>query len=175
MSQVQWFQTVGAQQEYESAMHASRQSQQFQQEPEMKISQMMTSKYLKKDDCDSPPLLLTVNRIKEENVAREDQAEDLKWVMFFDETEKGLVLNTTNLQLAAIAFGSQDTDDWLGKQIVCYHDPNVSFAGKLVGGIRVRAPKRAVPAKSAATHAAKPINVDPRPEPFEDMDDDIPF
>ena len=132
----------------------------------MKIGQMMAGKYLKKEDCD-PPMLVTIDRFEEENVAREDQPTDMKWVMYFKDNEKGLVMNSTNLQLAAIAFGTQETDEWIGRALVLYHDPNVSFGGKLVGGIRVRAPKgQKKPAK----------NPDPRPEPpLEDMDDDIPF
>ena len=132
----------------------------------MKIGQMMAGKYLKKEDCD-PPMMVVIDRFEEENVAREDQPEDMKWVMYFKDNEKGLVMNSTNLQLAAIAFGTQETDEWIGRSLVLYHDPNVSFAGKLVGGIRVRAPKgQKKPVKSP----------DPRPEPpFEDMDSDVPF
>jgi hypothetical protein len=134
----------------------------------MKIGQMMAGKYLKKEDCD-PPMLVTIDRFEEENVAREDQPTDMKWVMYFKDNEKGLVMNSTNLQLAAIAFGTQETDEWIGRSLVLYHDPNVSFGGKLVGGIRVRAPKgqKKSPGKSP----------DPRPEPpaFDDMDSDIPF
>ena len=76
----------------------------------MKIGQMMAGKYLKKEDC-SPPMLVTVSHFEEENVAREDQPEDMKWVMYFKDNEKGLVMNSTNLQLAAIAFGTQETDE----------------------------------------------------------------
>jgi hypothetical protein len=47
---------------------------------------------------------------------------------------------------------------------VLYVDPNVSYGGKVVGGIRVRAPKKS---------AAAP----PPPPPVSDdlTDDDIPF
>ena len=83
----------------------------------MKIGQMMAGKYLKKEDCD-PPMLVTIDRFEEENVAREDQPTDMKWVMYFKDNEKGLVMNSTNLQLAAIAFGTQETDEWVGRSLV---------------------------------------------------------
>jgi len=159
------------QQEYESAMHGCRQTQQTQQEQEtMKIGTMIGSKYLKKDDCD-PPLLLTIERFEEENVAPDDKPAEMKWVMYFSNSEKGLVMNTTNLQLAAIACKSQDTDDWLGQQIVAFNDPAVSYAGKVTGGVRLRAPRKAPGAKSSAK------TPDPRPDPppLEDMDSDVPF
>jgi ribosomal protein L24E len=130
----------------------------------MKIGQMMSSKYVKKDDVD-PALLVTFSRFSHENVAQENQPEELKWVAYFEEMDKGLVLNSTNLQLAAQALGSDDTDDWIGHQVVLYNDPNVSFGGKLTGGVRIRAPKKTKP-------APKPV----KPTvPLEEMDDDIPF
>lgn len=104
------------------------------------VNEMLPSSYLKKEDCD-PPILVTIADIKQENLAMEGKPQDLKWVMFFSEHEKGIVLNSTNIQLAASICASQSTDDWIGKRIVLYSDPNVSFGGKLVGGIRVRAPK----------------------------------
>lgn len=80
-----------------------------------------------------------------------------------------MVMNSTNLQLAAQALGSDDTDHWIGKQVVLYNDPSVQFQGKLIGGIRIRAPKKrpgtqAVPEPAAVTAAAD----------WED-DSDIPF
>lgn len=103
----------------------------------MKIGQMLESKYLKKEDVD-PPKLLTIVGFDKVNVAREDEAPDFKWIMKFQEC-KPMVVNSTNLHLVAQALGSDDTDHWIGKKIVAFSDPNVSFGGKLVGGIRLRA------------------------------------
>ena len=129
----------------------------------MKISAMMPSSYLKKEDVPTPALV-TIKSFTHENLAQDGQPEDKKWVMHFNEFDRGLVMNPTNLQLAAMALASDDTDDWLGKQIVIYTDPNVSFGGKLVGGLRLRAPKR------------KPAPVPAPPPPAEyDDDSDIPF
>ena len=105
-----------------------------------KIHEMIPSSYLKKEDCD-PPILVTISEVKEEDLAIEGKPQEMKWVMYFSEREKGIVLNNTNIQLSAQICGSDDTDGWIGKKIVLYSDPNVSFGGKLVGGIRVRAPK----------------------------------
>ena len=123
----------------------------------MKTSQMTSSKYLKQDDV-SEGALFTVKHLQRQNVAQEGEPAENKYVMYFDEAEKGLVMNSTNIQLAERAFGSDETDDWLGKKIVLYVDPNVSFGGKIVGGIRLRAPKSKQPAKPAV-----------------DDSDDVPF
>lgn len=109
------------------------------------INDMRDSKFLRRADVGAGKLL-TILRCDQQNVAMENEAPDLKYVLHFVEEKKGMVLNSTNAQLIAKALGSDESDDWLGKQIVCYDDPNVSFAGKLVGGIRCRAKKNQVTA-----------------------------
>lgn len=131
----------------------------------MHISELATSKYLKQSDAQTPKLL-TISHLAQEEVGSDGDSE-IKWVMYFQEEEKGLVLNSTNGQLAARALGSEESDDWIGHKIVLYVDPNVSFGGKVVGGLRLRAPK------GQAAAAAKPSPA--RQNPVGDMDDDIPF
>lgn len=110
-----------------------------------KTSDMRESKFLKQVDV-GRGAMGTVDKCVQMNVAKEGADPELKWCLTFREIDKPLVLNSTNIQLCEKIFGSDDTDDWHGKRIVLYTDPNVSFQGKLVGGIRVRAPKaNAVP------------------------------
>ena len=116
-----------------------------------KVNEMLSGKYLGKDDIGAGALL-TIASVSRKNVAREDDEPEHKWVMSFKETDKGLVLNSTNIQLTQQALGSDDTDHWIGRQIVLYTDPTISYAGKVVGGIRVRAPKG---------RAAQPVPVAP--------------
>lgn len=137
-------------------------SDQPKQKDQMHISQLKDSKFLKKEDC-TPPILVTIKEVTQENVAKEGAPQDLKWALHFEEVEKPLVLNSTNGQLIAQITGSEDTDGWPGKYIVLYKDPNVSFQGKLIGGIRVRAPKK------GAAPPAKPAPVQ------EEEEDDIQF
>ena len=128
------------------------------------ISQFMGGKYLKKEDVPSPALV-TVARVTVENVARDDEPDERKCVVHFEELERGLVMNSTNLQIAARALGSDDTDDWPGGKLVIFTDENVSFGGRVVGGLRLRAPKGQAAAKPAPA----------RPNPVAEMDDDPPF
>jgi hypothetical protein len=106
----------------------------------MKTSGMKESKFLKKEDV-GEGVLYTVTAINQQNVALPGIDPELKWCLWFEEADKPLVLNSTNIQLCERVFGSDETDDWVGKKIVLYTDHNISFQGKLVGGIRVRAPK----------------------------------
>ncbi len=108
---------------------------------DMNISEMSTSNYLKREDV-NPAILVTVARdVEKKDVSMADQPADMKFCLHFIEVDKPLVLNQTNQQLVAMATGSTETTQWIGKKIVLFDDPNVSFAGKIVGGIRVRAPK----------------------------------
>lgn len=113
----------------------------------MHISALRESNYLQKHDVEPPVLVTIKGDLTQENLAKDGDAPDNKWVIRFKELEKPMVLNSTNGQLIAMATGSDNSEDWNGKQIVLYNDPNVSFQGKLTGGIRVRAPKKTGPAQ----------------------------
>ena len=135
----------------------------------MNISELKQSKFLKRQDV-GPGKLVTIRQLTQENVGKEGAPEELRWCIHFDELETPMVLNSTNGQIIAQITGSDDSDGWTGKQVVLYDDPNVSFGGKLVGGIRVRAPrfKKPLPAtaKPLPNPAPKPAP-EPEPLPFE--------
>lgn len=103
-----------------------------------KISEMLPSSYLKQSDFNETGLIVTVSRIEHKNVAPPDAPEENKWVLHFSEFDKGMVLNSTNIQAAAKACGSDDTDEWIGKEIIVYVDPNVSYGGQIKGGLRIK-------------------------------------
>lgn len=133
----------------------------------MKLAELLPSTYLKKEDFPTPALL-TIDRLERVNVAPEGQPPENKWALHFLELDRALVLNSTNIQTLGALLGD-DTDHWLGHKIVAFADPTVAYAGKLVGGIRLRAPKQqqAKPAAAAPAPAA--------PNPLADLEDDLPF
>ncbi len=104
------------------------------------VSDLKTSKYLKKEDV-GEGTIVTISGLSKENVAMEGAEESLKFVLHFEELDKPMVLNSTNGQMIAKITGvSNDIEvGWVGKKIVLYNDPNISFGGKLIGGIRTRA------------------------------------
>ena len=102
------------------------------------VNDLKQSKFLTQNDVD-PPVLVTITGDDKVNVALEGVDPEYRYVLTFKELEKPLVLNTTNGQIITAIVGSENSDDWLGRKIVLYKDPNVSFGGKLVGGIRCRA------------------------------------
>lgn len=152
------------------------------------ISQMKTSNFLSRGDVANGPILGLMLNVAQENVAMKGQPEELKWCLNFSNIEKPLVLNQVNMQLIAKIVGSENTDDWTGKQIVIYDDPTITFGGRVTGGLRVRAPKQrpapaVPPAPRPASHTQPPPAPAPAPmaahPPQPDFpppeDDDVPF
>ncbi len=131
-----------------------------------KIGEMIESKYLKQSDVDAD-MIVTVQKVGKANVAPKGEEPEFKWLIRFNEFEKPMVLNSTNIKRLAKACSSDDTDEWIGKQVVLYVDPDVEFAGNVVGGLRIRAhrPQQEPQQVPGTKNGGK----------FDDMADDIPF
>ncbi len=135
-----------------------------------KIGDMFPSRWLKAKDCEDQDLVLTIKELIQEEVGGENGKEE-KWVIYFQDHEKGLVLNTTNTNTIASIHGD-DTDDWEDKRIALFAT-EVEFKGKQTMGIRVRL--RAPKAKSkGAAAAAAPAQVATNGDE-EEGDPEIPF
>ncbi len=93
--------------------------------------------YLKKEDFEKgEEKVLTVTGCKMEEIGPE---KDDRPCLSFKETDQKLVLNKTNIALIYAAHETTESEDLKGKKITLYVDKSVSFQGKIVGGIRVRA------------------------------------
>ena len=79
------------------------------------IGQMIQSKYLKGADIPDP-VIVTIRGVKQANVARENEQPELKWLIKFAEYDKPMVLNVTNMRIAAKVLNSNKTEDWTGKE-----------------------------------------------------------
>lgn len=132
------------------------------------IGQMTESKFLKRSDVGGGKLL-TIQQCIQENVAKADAQPEMKWCLIFEETDKPMVLNKTNAELVAMIANERNSDNWGGVKVVLYDDPSISYGGKLVGGIRVRAPRGA--SSQRAPVAKPPTNQ----LPDDEVDPDIPF
>lgn len=133
------------------------------QEGLMKTSQMIQSKFLKKDDFPSPEVL-TIKDCSLEEVGKGDS----RWVLFFKEKTKGVVLNVTKIKQLETAYGD-DSDVWNGKKVKLSHDPTVMMGTQQVGGIKFTFPANLPPVQPRAP-------VKPEPTAVDDFDDkEIPF
>lgn len=127
----------------------------------MKLSKMFPSKWLSADDLPDEGAVFTIAKDVEEVQIVAD--EKPKPVLYFRETDKGLVVNVTNGNSIAKVLGSDETSDWVGQQVYLY-PTETSFGGKPVACIRVKLR----PAKQTASPRTRQPVVD-------DDDSDIPF
>lgn len=128
----------------------------------VKISEEFPSNYLKAADLNGREPCLTMG-----NVEREKLGDDTKPVLYFKSGKKGLVLNKTNSNTIAMAYGD-DSDDWFGKEVILY-SAMIEFGGKTAPAIRVR-----VPPPKSTSKANKPDPISSGPARAE-LDEEIPF
>src|SRR3990172_5873006 len=100
----------------------------------MNINNLFPSKYLKSGDLEED-LTLTIKSIIQENIGQGEKQE-VKPILYFSETEKGMVLNKTNAGTISSLYGPE-TDAWPGKRITVFAT-EVDFAGRQTLALRVR-------------------------------------
>lgn len=81
-------------------------------------------------------------------------------VVFFENVDKGLILNATNRETLNGALGKAPAG-WLNATVGIFVDPNVTFGGQRKGGVRLRALLPPAAAAAAATPAPKPTTNPP--------------
>ena len=127
----------------EQCREAAKREEEQEELENMKIGEAFPGSYLRHEDLKGAKIELRMDHVEVEKVG-----DDTKPVLYFAGKEKGLVLNKTNANRIAEAYGDE-TDDWKGHPIKIY-PTKTDFAGKRVDCIRVEAPQaEAVPAASA--------------------------
>lgn len=149
----------------------------------MNINAAFPSDYLKAADLAGQRVTVTMSHVKMAKMG-----EDNRPVLYFQGKDKGLVLNKTNMNSIASAYG-YETDDWAGQRIEMF-PMDVEYQGKMVEAIRVK-PARAraqqqfaEPASGANGDYEQPqqrsappshITQPARKKAPVDLDDSIPF
>ena len=116
----------------------------------MKTSDAFPSRYLQTTTVKAKPIVATISHVEMELVGQ--GAEQKRKPVLHLEGEKPMVLNRTNFEALADAFG--DSDEWAGHRIKVYA-ARTQFGGKSMDGIRV-----------------DPIV--PKPAAKDDLNDDVP-
>jgi len=101
----------------------------------MNIDSAFPSKYLKASDI-TESTIVTIRGFDIE--ALQDGSE--KPVLYFEETEKGLICNKTNAAMITAILKTGETDAWIGKQIILKPE-RVQYMNQMVAGIRVGDPR----------------------------------
>lgn len=97
----------------------------------MRLENFYPSQYLKVSDLNSEDVALTIK-----NLESKEFENGVKPVLWFEEIEKGLILNRTNFSSIAKLHGD-DSEGWIGKRISLFAT-EVSFRGTPTMAIRVR-------------------------------------
>ena len=87
-----------------------------------------------------------------------------KAVLYFKGGKKGMVINKTNANALAAAFG-KNLSDWVGKRVTIKPEPTI-FGGKPTQGLRLYPVNTAVP---------PPKKPEPKPSLTEEIGDEIPW
>lgn len=91
--------------------------------------------YLEGEELKGSTLTLTINDIRQEKMKSHKGKDEKKWVLYFQETRKGFVINKTNAKRLAVLYGKM-TGGWHGKKITLYTEEVKAF-GETHNSLRV--------------------------------------
>ncbi len=94
--------------------------------------------YIAGDSLVGKTATMTMASIKTEKLPTHGGKTEEKLVLYFEESDKGLILNKTNAKAIAQAHGGE-TDEWAGHPLELYTE-RISAFGKMHNAVRVRIP-----------------------------------
>lgn len=102
----------------------------------MKLKEAFPGNWLSAADLGEEDHVCIIQDVRSEMIGQGERAR-LKLVVKFREFEKPLVCNLTNAKTIAALHGDE-TNDWVGKRITLWVNPDVQFGSEIVSAIRVR-------------------------------------
>lgn len=123
----------------------------------MKYSDAFPSKYMRAEDLAGVDRVVTINSVDFEDFTdpKTRRTETKPVIRFREKAAKDLVVNRTNFKTISAVLG-EDTDDWIGQQLILYVTRVESF-GEMVDAIRVRERKPQTAATLFAKLAPQPV------------------
>ena len=104
----------------------------------MKLNDLFPRKYATGGDLAGKSVTLTISHLRlEKMIPTPGTAPVEKWVVFFKEAQKGIVLSKTLAFQISKAVGSEDTEEWPGKRVTLFPE-TVNVAGQTRVAIRAR-------------------------------------
>jgi len=137
---------------------------------EADLDQAYGSKFLPAADVGNRKSRTTIAKVRKMDLRGSDGTNRVKFVLQLEGIDKLLVLNSSNMNELVEKLGRKPAD-WIGALVEIYVDPNVTYNGKRVAGLRLRVISPSTTAKTA---------VSPEPPPhdgsgIEDISDSIPI
>ena len=105
----------------------------------MKVTDAFPGNYIDALCVTGKDATLTIKSVTEPNNKKTADGTVIdKPIVYFNETDKGLILNKTNGRSIGLAFGANQMDDWVGKKITLFATTTDAFGKKNVPCVRVR-------------------------------------
>lgn len=102
----------------------------------MRVELLYPSKYLKAVDFLGKDVTMTIKSVKREEIQMQGGRKDMKVILYFEETEKMIVMNKTNA-MSISELLSKECDEWIGKKVIFFPTKD-RFGNKQVDCIRVK-------------------------------------
>ncbi len=94
------------------------------------------SNYLKKEDVGEKGVNLKIASLSRKDMDDTSRKTVIYWT---DSSYKGMVLNVTNKNRLNMILQADTVGELIGRTVNVYNDPLVEYAGKITGGLRIRA------------------------------------
>ena len=114
----------------------------------MKVSQMFPTRFICGNDLNGKAFIMTIREIRKESVRSMNGENEERYVLYFQEAHKGLLLNKTIANQISTILASDDTGIWTGKKIKLVPE-EITVAGQQRMTVRAR------PADDTAAAAVK--------------------
>lgn len=140
------------------------------------INDVFPTKFLKAHELKGQEPIVTIDRVDFEPIGR---SREMKPVVYFRGTEKGIVLNKTNANKIIQISGSAITEEWSGTRVKLYAT-EADFGGETYDVVRIKSANGTNRMQRMTPKAPEPKPAPP-PMPAEEpdyndvSDDDIPF
>ena len=105
------------------------------------VADSRNSRFLSRADVRTPRVDTIVQAGRTQIDFGQGKGPEWKSVVIFKEL-KPWIVGPECVALIADILGTRDSREWAGRQLEVYDEPRVPFAGKVVGGIRPRAPRQ---------------------------------
>jgi hypothetical protein len=141
----------------------------FDTPTESDLDQAYGSKFLSAGDVGNRKIRTTIVKVRKVDLRGSDAMNRVKFILHLEGIDKPMVVNSTNMNELIERLGRKPAN-WISAHVGLSVDPNVTYSGKRVGGLRLRVIGPSTTAKTAGP---------PEPQPhdgsgIEDMSDSIP-
>ena len=101
------------------------------------FDQMKESFFLSWFDTSEQGERVTIRGYEQIEIERDNGQKEKKWLIYFQEKEKGMLLNNTNRNILSQLFNG-DVKGSIGKQIILFYRDDIEFKGVLMKGLRIK-------------------------------------